>query len=229
MSSSSSLKPLILHAHSTGPNPYKVAIALEILSLPYTVKLWDFGDAPNGVKSSTFTKINPNGRVPALEDPNTGVTSWESGACLNYLVRTYDAAPKGKNVLGPKDTEESRVEHDQWVFFLVSTLGPMMGQVNWFRHYHPEKIEGALKRYEEQSYRCFGVLEEQLKRSGGKYIVGGDKPSVVDLHFYPWVCSYGFAGLSMDEYPKVKAWVEGLAGLEEVKRAYEKIPNGEKA
>lgn len=30
-------------AHGTGPNPYKVAIALEILQLPYQVKLWDFG------------------------------------------------------------------------------------------------------------------------------------------------------------------------------------------
>ncbi|KAK3209061.1 hypothetical protein GRF29_69g581781, partial [Pseudopithomyces chartarum] len=115
----SSLQPLILHAHTTGPNPYKVAIALEILSLPYTVKLWDFGDAPNGVKGPAFTAINPNGRVPALEDPNTSVTSWESGACLNYLLRTYDDASKGgKNILGPRDDEQSRVEHDQWIFFL---------------------------------------------------------------------------------------------------------------
>ncbi|KAL5388141.1 hypothetical protein DPSP01_003130 [Paraphaeosphaeria sporulosa] len=221
----SSLKPLVLHAHGTGPNPYKVAIALELLSLPYTVKLWDFGDAPNGVKGPTFTKINPNGRVPALEDSNTGITSWESGACLNYLVRTYDK----KTVLGPKDDEKSRVEQEQWVFFLVSTLGPMMGQVNWFRHYHPETIEGALKRYEEQAYRCFGVLEEQLGRSGGKFVVGGEKPSVVDVHFYPWVYQYGFAGLSLDEYPKVKAWLEGIGGLEAVKKAYEKVPKGEKA
>jgi glutathione S-transferase len=59
--STSMLKPLILHAHSTGPNPYKVAIALEALNIPYHVKVWEFGDAANGVKGPEFLKINPNG------------------------------------------------------------------------------------------------------------------------------------------------------------------------
>lgn len=77
---SSDIKPLTLHAHGTGPNPYKIACALELLNVPYEVKLWQFGDAPNGVKGPNFLKINENGRVPALEDPNTGVVSWESGA-----------------------------------------------------------------------------------------------------------------------------------------------------
>ncbi|KAJ4291787.1 hypothetical protein N0V90_009682 [Kalmusia sp. IMI 367209] len=218
--SNPSLKPLLLHAHTTGPNPYKVAIALELLHLPYTVKLWDFGAAPNGVKGPAFTAINPNGRVPALQDPNTGITSWESGACLNYLLRTYDSAPRGKNILAPKDDDgAARVEHDEWIFFLVSTLGPMMGQKN----------EGALKRYEEQAYRCFEVLEGQLGRSGGKWIVSGSGPSAVDVHFYPWVYQHGFAQLSLDAYSRVKEWLDGMAGLEEVKRAYEKIPKGAKA
>lgn len=60
---SGNIKPLILHAHDTGPNPYKVAILLEALQLPYHVKLWQFGDERNGVKGPVFTKINENGRV----------------------------------------------------------------------------------------------------------------------------------------------------------------------
>ena len=117
-------KPLLLHAHNTGPNPYKIAVALELLDLPYEVKLWQFGDADNGVKGKQFLKINQNGRVPALEDPNTGVTSWESGAVLNYLLRVYDK----QNKLGPKgNSEQDRVDFDKWTFFLVSSLGPMMG------------------------------------------------------------------------------------------------------
>lgn len=104
----------------------------------------------------------------------------------------------------------------------------MLGQVNWFRHYHPEKNEDALKRYEEQSYRCFDVLEGQLGRSGGKFIIGGSQPSVVDVHFYPWLKQHAYAGLSLKEHPKVKAWLEGIGGLQAVKKAYEKIPKGEK-
>ncbi|KAK0273091.1 hypothetical protein LTR35_012503 [Friedmanniomyces endolithicus] len=120
---SSSMKPLVLHAHSTGPNPYKVAIALEALKVPYEVKLWQFGDAPNGLKGPQFLKISENGRVPALEDPNTGVVSWESGACVNYVLRVYDK----ENVLGPRgDSEQDRVDVEKWIFFLVSSIGPFV-------------------------------------------------------------------------------------------------------
>lgn len=119
------LKPLILHAHGTGPNPYKIAAALELLQIPYEVKLWQFGDAANGVKGKDFTAINQNGRVPALQDENTGVTSWESGAVMNYIRRVYDK----QNVLGPRGKgEQDIVDFEKWEYFLVSTLGPMMGE-----------------------------------------------------------------------------------------------------
>lgn len=127
------MQPLVLHAHATGPNPIKIALALEALHLSYTVQQWQFGDDPNnGVKGTAFLRINENGRVPALEDPNTGVVSWESGACMNYLRRVYD---KQNSVLGPVgDSEQDRVDFDKWEYFLLTTLGPMMGQTNWFRY-----------------------------------------------------------------------------------------------
>ena len=127
------MQPLVLHAHATGPNPIKIALALEALHLPYAVQQWQFGDDPNnGVKGTAFLRINENGRVPALEDPNTGVVSWESGACMNYLRRVYD---KQNSVLGPVgDSEQDRVDFDKWEYFLLTTLGPMTGQANWFRY-----------------------------------------------------------------------------------------------
>ena len=123
-------KPLVLHAHSTGPNPIKLAIALEALGVNYVVNLWDFGEDPEiGVKGAKFLKINENGRVPALEDPQTGVVSWESGACMNYIRRIYDKDGK----LGPDGTEQDLVDFEKWEYFLLTTLGPMTGQTNWYR------------------------------------------------------------------------------------------------
>lgn len=138
----SSIAPLLLHAHSNGPNPIKIAIFLEYLKLEYQVQLWEGGDDPEkGVKGKKFLKINENGRVPALEDPNTGVVAWESGAIMDYLLRVYDK----DNILGPRgDAEQDRVDFDKWTYFLVTTLAPMSGQCNWFRYVNPSSVPTSL-------------------------------------------------------------------------------------
>jgi glutathione S-transferase len=40
----SSLKPITLYAHASGPNPWKTAIILEELKLAYELKLMEFSD-----------------------------------------------------------------------------------------------------------------------------------------------------------------------------------------
>ncbi|TEA10712.1 Glutathione S-transferase-like protein tpcF [Colletotrichum sidae] len=224
---SNNLKPLLLHAHATGPNPYKVAILLEHLRIPYDVKLWTFAADSHGVKGPDFLAINPNGRVPALQDPNTNVTSWESLACLNYLLRNYDH----DNKFGPRPEagERGRVEVEQWVSFLVSTVGPMIGQCNWFRNYNAVENEDAYKRYEAQACRCFGVLEGQLGTHDGRWVIEGETPGVVDFHFEPWLRQHGYAGLALDDYPKVRAWLERVQALPELQRAYGKVKSGQEA
>ncbi|THW08586.1 glutathione S-transferase [Aureobasidium pullulans] len=161
--------------------------------------------------------INPNGRVPALQDPNTNITSWESMACINYLLRNCNT----DNKLGAS-SEAGRVEIDQWTSFLISTMGPTIGQCNWFRHYNAVKNDDAYKR-------CFGVLEVQLKSHEGGWVIAGENHSVVELHFEPWIRQYGYAGLSLDEYPKVKGWLDRVQGLPEVIKAYEMVKAGEEA
>jgi hypothetical protein len=51
----------------------KVIIFFEELGIPYESDYIDFGD----LKKEAYTKINPNGRLPAIHDPNTGITLWE--------------------------------------------------------------------------------------------------------------------------------------------------------
>ncbi|KAI5195092.1 thioredoxin-like protein [Aureobasidium subglaciale] len=219
---SSSLKPLILHAHTTGPNPIKIAIALEKLKIQYEIKLWEFGDNnENGLKGSKFLAINENGRVPALEDPNTGVVSWESGAVMNYIRRKYDTS----NQLGPKGkSEQDIVDFEKWEYFLLTTLGPMTGQTNWYRHYNETKNEDALNRYAAQTHRCYQVLEGQLKKTGGDSILPGGY-TAVDAHYEPWVRQHAYAELSLDDYPLVSKWLKKYGETEEVKAAYKKIQN----
>lgn len=51
----------------------KVVTILEELKLPYTMKTVEFTE----VKSEEYVKLNPNGRLPTIIDPNTGITLWE--------------------------------------------------------------------------------------------------------------------------------------------------------
>ena len=65
------------------------------------------------MKKAPFTNVNPNGRVPAIEDPNTGIHLWESGAIVEYLVETYDK----QNTLSYGDKSPEKYQLKQWLHF----------------------------------------------------------------------------------------------------------------
>lgn len=74
------------------------------------------------LKKAPFEKLNPNGRVPAIEDPNHGVVLWESGAIVEYLCDHYDQ--DGKLSYGNKFPENYQCK--QWLFFQVSSWQPWL-------------------------------------------------------------------------------------------------------
>jgi glutathione S-transferase len=67
---------IVLYSHPYGPNPWKVAIVMEELGLPYETRFVNFTE----VKQEPYINLNPNGRLPAIEDPNNAITLFESGA-----------------------------------------------------------------------------------------------------------------------------------------------------
>src|SRR5215831_4144190 len=70
------------------PNGVKVSIMLEELALPYEAHLVDFGN--NDQLTLEFLSLNPNGKIPAIIDPNgpggKPLGLFESGAILVYLA-----------------------------------------------------------------------------------------------------------------------------------------------
>ncbi|PWY62631.1 thioredoxin-like protein, partial [Aspergillus eucalypticola CBS 122712] len=158
-----SLKPITLWSHTYGPNPWKVAMVLEELELPYKTTYVASGD----FKKEPLTLVNPNGRVPAIEDPNTGITLWESGAIIEYLTETYD---KDNKISFPAGTPEF-FETKQWLHFQMSGQGPYFGQAVWFRRQHPEVVPSAQERYKKEVLRVSWVLDNVLKDR--EYLVGG--------------------------------------------------------
>ena len=192
-----SLKPIKLYGHGPGPNPFKVVMVFEELDIPYVNIAVEWAD----LKKEPYESINPNGRVPAIEDPNTGITLWESGAILEYLVETYDKEHKISFEAGSKDYFLAK----QWLHFQMSGQGPYFGQAVWFTRYHPEKIESAKERYVKEIRRVSGVLDKFL--TDKEYLVGA-KFSYVDLAFIPWFGLVGMFDIDLaKEVPHVDAWL----------------------
>jgi glutathione S-transferase len=193
-----SLKPITVYGHAAGPNPWKVIMILEELNIPYTHKIVDFPD----MKKEPFESINPNGRVPAIEDPNTDTTLWESGAIVEYLVETYDKQNTISFAPGSKDYFQAK----QWLHFQVSGQGPYFGQAVWFTRFHSEKIQSAVDRYVKEIRRVTGVLDRALQ--GKEYLVG-DKYSFVDAAFVPWYAVAAMFEIDIKkEFPNTAAWLK---------------------
>ncbi|KAF2185351.1 glutathione S-transferase [Zopfia rhizophila CBS 207.26] len=197
-----SLKPITLWGHNSGPNPWKVAMILEELNVPYTHKIIEFPD----MKKEPYKSINPNGRVPAIEDPNTGITLWESGAIIEYLVETYDKQHNISFAPGSKEYYEAK----QWLYYQVSGQGPYFGQAVWFTLYHSEKLPSAVDRYVNEIRRVSGVLDRALQDK--EFLVGG-KFSYADTAFVTW---YAIMFLFADrfnletDFPLLNAWLERI-------------------
>ena len=116
---SSPLKPLKVWGQG-GPNPPKVAITLLELNVPHEIIPTPLSE----IKKPEYLAINPNGRLPAIYDPNTDITLWESGAIIEYLIERYDSQHRLSFVPGTPESYHAK----QWLFFQTTGQGPYYGQ-----------------------------------------------------------------------------------------------------
>ncbi len=206
------------------PNGVKVSIALEELGLPYeahTVQI-----SKNETWIPEFLSLNPNGKIPAIIDPDgpggKPLSLFESGAILLYLAektgRLIPADPAG------------RYETAQWLFFQMAAVGPMFGQLGYFHKFAGREIEDKrpLHRYRDESKRLLGVLETRL--TGRDWIMGADY-TIADIAMLGWVRNLiGFYEarelVEYDALAAVPAWLERGLARPAVQRGLEIPPRG---
>ena len=170
---------------------------LEELKLPYNVIAVDLGKKEQ--KKATYLKLNPNGRIPTIVDrEKENFVVFESGAILIYL------AEKTELLLPVNHEKRSKVL--QWLMFQMGGIGPMQGQANVFYRYAPEKIEYAINRYQNETFRLYKVLDDQLKEN--EYLA--DDFSIADIATWPWVRRHQWAGVEIEKLYNLRRWVENL-------------------
>ena len=206
-------KNILLYTAGT-PNGYKAAITLEELGIPYEVKRIDIKNLEQ--KEEWYLKINPNGRIPAIVDPNNNDFSvFESGALMLYLTEKYD---KDHKISYPQGSDHYW-ELVSWLFFQNAGVGPMQGQANHFLRYAPEKIPYAIDRYQNETRRLYSVLDNRLKQNGDWLV--GDRMTIADIANFSWVNLAYFAGVEIEEFPNLKKWTDRMKRREAVKRGLE--------
>jgi GST-like protein len=198
-----------LYTYAT-PNGHKASIMLEETGLPYTVHVVDIerGDQ----HSPEFRAPSPNAKIPVIVDRATHRTVFESGAILLYLAQ--------KSGRFNPATADKQMETLQWLFFQVGHIGPMLGQLWYFKVFASEKIPLAIERYEREAVRLFGVLNERLRDRD--YLIGDY--GIADIANWPWIDAFPQLGLTRDEHPKLKRWHQVIAKRQAVIRGLA-VPN----
>ncbi|WP_109124640.1 glutathione binding-like protein [Dyella sp. C11] len=194
------------------PNGHKITLFLEETGLPYTIKPVNIGKGEQF--QPDFLAISPNNRMPAVvdTDPTGGgepISVFESGAILQYL------AEKTGRFL-PTDLR-GKYTVLEWLAWQVGGLGPMLGQNHHFNRYAPEKIPYAIDRYVNETRRLYGVLNKRLE---GRDFIAGKDYSIADMAAYPWIVPYENQGMTLEDFPRVKAWFESIRARPATQRAY---------
>jgi glutathione S-transferase len=97
-------------------NVQKVIWTARELEVPF--ERIDAGGAFGGNKTPEYLRMNPNGKIPVIDDD--GFVLWESNAIVRYL-----AAKHGAGTLWPTDLRQ-RADADRWMDWQATELTPAM-------------------------------------------------------------------------------------------------------
>ena len=191
---------LRLYDYAGSANCYKVRLLLAQLEL-------DYERIPTDIfagESTTPAHLarSPAGRTPVLELPS-GETIAESNAILLYLA---EGTP-----LVPVDLLQ-RARVWQWLFFEQNFLERNVGTARFWRltgrdAERPEIFAGRV----ESGRAALEALERHLE--GRRFLVE-DGYTVADISLFAYAHVAGDAGIDMQPYPAVRAWLERVRGTE---------------
>ena len=208
--------PLQLYSLGT-PNGVKVTIMLEeLLALgkdaEYDAFLINITEGEQF--SSGFVALNPNSKIPALLDTETGFRVFESGAILLYLAEKFDA-------FIPKHLS-GRTECYSWLMWQMGSAPYLGGGFGHFYAYAPEKFEYPIDRFSMEVKRQLDVLDRTL--ANNTYLCGDDY-TIADMAVFAWYGSlvvhdlYAASEfLSVVSYKNVVRWAQQIDARPAVER-----------
>jgi glutathione S-transferase len=176
-------------------NVQKVLWALDELKVPY--ERIDAGMAFGVVNDASYKKMNPNARVPTIDDD--GFVLWESNAIVRYLAAKY-----GAGGLSPSDLRV-RADADRWMDWQCTEYSPRMRLAFWNLIRTPKEKQDAAAIEESRagSEAMTAILDAALT---GRRFIAGDRFTMGDIPV--GVAVHRWLGMPMAREPRpaLEAW-----------------------
>lgn len=152
-------------------------------------------------KADAFLKINPNGKVPAMQDGN--ITLFESMAINFYIAEKYRPELFGKSI-------EERALTYQWSFWASSELQTPIIQVFIQKVFIPEEKRSQVVIDENLSKlpMLFQVLENALE---GKKYLSGEHFTLADLNTSSVASIAPHIGFDMKPFKNIDLWMKAIS------------------
>lgn len=178
----------------------KVRFAANAMGLQYEYKRVNLFTGEQ--KSPEFLKLNPIGRVPAIDD--NGFKAFESASIIKYL------ADKNNSPLYPKDLKKRTIV-DQWIDFANIHVATALARVTFNRvMYQMLKVEKD-ERSLSDGIRFLGtylpLLEKQLKEN--KYLAGSEM-TLADINLLAVLDPAELSSVDLSIYPGISNWRKNL-------------------
>ena len=195
--------PLQLYRMPISGHCHRVELMLSLLGLPY--ELIDVNLLRGEHQRAEFLALNPLGQV--LSD---------SKGILVYLVQRY--AP------GSAWLPQDAVGHAQlqrWFSLAAGFLAPGIGGPRF------ATLTGRAVNEVAQATgkRLLAFMEGELQ--GRAWLLGGSAPSLADVAMVSYTSQAHLAGLPLDAYPRIAAWVARMQALPGYPLLADQLPTAE--
>jgi glutathione S-transferase len=191
---------LKLWGRASSSNVMKILWLAEELGLP-TERI-DVGGEFGKTKEPFYLAMNPNSRVPTIEEPD-GWSLWESNSILRYLVATH--APG--HALHPAEPR-ARADVERWMDWQLATLNAPMSTLflTFVRTPEAKRDFATAARARNDAEALWTILEAQL--TGRDYVAGAF--SLADIALGPYLHRWFAMPVSRPTAPALEAWYARL-------------------
>jgi len=191
-------------------NCRKVVAGLDLIGADYDEEKLNYFAGDH--KLPSYTKINPNAELPALQDD--GMTLWESNAILVYASEklgntdAYPADPKIRADI----TRWSLWEASKWfpacyTYLVENVVKPILDD---------KPDEAVLAAHAPTFHAAASVLENALE---GREWLCDDHATIADVIVASPMHLHPVQKLPLDDYPNIRGWIARVEALPSWKKS----------